>query len=202
MDGGHNKRRKILNGFGFANFHYFEPRPCGLDQTNIDEDGAASASQANWRNIAIALVTGTRQDDECNGLFSTVECMIKENDTRVRRMLPLLALNAIPILLVGVAWWTQRKDGKTMPKWRRFLFMAALVANTVSSIALLGFLLGTFSGALGAQASGLILMAMLGVGLIGFVLAVFGKRISRLLLVGNGLLVVVFWYLAGMATSI
>jgi hypothetical protein len=65
-------------------------------------------------------------------------------------MIALLAINAIPLLLAGIAWWTQRNDGDTAPKWRRIVFLAALCSNTISSVALLGFVLGAFSGALGA----------------------------------------------------
>ena len=43
--------------------------------------------------------------------------------------------------------------------------------------------------------------SMLGLGALSAVLAFFGKRLSRIFLVGAGLLTVVTWYLAGLAVS-
>jgi hypothetical protein len=116
-------------------------------------------------------------------------------------MIVLLAVNAIPLLVVLMAWWTQRKD-RAMPRWRRALFVAALCANTVSSIGLLGYVLGTFSGTLNIETSGRILLMMLPAALISAVLAAFGTRSSRWLLAGNGLLLTVLWVMVGMATSV
>lgn len=62
-------------------------------------------------------------------------------------MIALLTLNTIPLSLALFAWWTQRKD-RNVSRWRRLLFLAALWGNTISSLALLGFVLGTFSGVL------------------------------------------------------
>lgn len=113
----------------------------------------------------------------------------------------LLAINAIPLLLVFIAWWTQRKD-TAVPGWRRALFLTALCANTASSIALLGYVLGTFSGVRNTQTSDRLLLLMLPAALISAVLAAFGTRSSRWLLAGNGLLLTVLWVMVGMATSV
>lgn len=117
-------------------------------------------------------------------------------------MVPVLAINAVPLVLVGLAWWIRRNESASMPPWRRRVFFAALIANTVSSFSLPNFLLGTWSGTMSAEFSGVVLLSMLAIGPISAVLAFFGRRVSRLLLIANGLLVAVFWNMAGMAMSV
>ena len=136
----------------------------------------------NWCNIPISQVTSGE--------------MFKE-----ARMISLLALNAIPLSLAVLACWCQRKD-RNVPRWRRLLFLAALCANTISSFALVAFVVGTFSGELSPHTSGVILLVMLPAGFLSAVLAAFGTSSSRWLLAGNGLLLTVLWYMVGMATSV
>ena|SRR5579862_9807074 len=116
-------------------------------------------------------------------------------------MIALLTLNAIPLALALLAWWCQRRD-RNMPRWRRLVFLTALCANTMSSLALVAFVFGTFSGELNPHTSGMILLVMLPAGFLSAVLAAFGTRSSRWVLAGNGLLLTVLWYAVGMATSV
>ena len=116
-------------------------------------------------------------------------------------MIALLAVNATPLLVVLIAWWTQRED-REMPRWKRALFLAALCANTVSLIGLLGYVLGTFSGTLNIETSVRILLLTQPAARLIAVLAAFGTRSSRGLLAANGLLLTVLWLMVGMATSV
>lgn len=86
------------------------------------------------------------------------------------------------------------------------LFVLGLIANAVSAVVLLTFLVhgiliqsSTTKGVDLDRAYPV--LWMLGVGLVSTVLAGFGRRASRLLLMGDGLLVAVLWYFAALAAS-
>lgn len=112
-----------------------------------------------------------------------------------------VALYAIPCLLAAVTWWTQRSDRGTLRPWRRTVFLGALIANTISSAWLLAFLLDVKSHAVQTNFAATILLLMLGMGFLSAPLAMFGRKISRLLLGVNGVLLTVLWYALFMGMS-
>ena len=118
----------------------------------------------------------------------------------------LIAINALPLLLLGVAWWQYRKEGSSLVGWRKRLFILGLIANAVSAAVLLIFLVhGILIQSYATKGVDLDraypVLWMLAVGLVSTILAGFGRRASRLLLMGDGLLVAVLWYFAALAAS-
>lgn len=115
------------------------------------------------------------------------------------RMSLLLAIHAVPCLLVGISWWIQFSDRRKLPHWRAAVFATALVANAVSSVALLAFI---FQAIWAVDAPRWMAVhqntvaSMMGIGLLSAAIASFGSGVSRGLLVGNGVLVAIFWWLA------
>ncbi len=120
-------------------------------------------------------------------------------------MLLMVLLNAAPLALFILAWWLYRKESSSLTTWRRGAFVAALVANAVSAAVLLSFSVQASMAAKGSKPVDLDraypVFSMLGVGLLAAILAISGKRVSRLVLVVDGLLTAVLWYLAAMAAS-
>lgn len=121
-------------------------------------------------------------------------------------MLLTIPLNTVPLILLGLAWWFYQKESSSLVSWRRRVFILALVANAVSAVVLLSFLVQVYIASRGTQPVDLDraypVISMLGVGLLAAVLAVSGRRVSRLVLVGNGLLTAALWYFAAMGASI
>jgi hypothetical protein len=121
-------------------------------------------------------------------------------------MVLLIAINALPLLLLGLAWWQYREEAPLLSRGRRKLFVVSLVVIGMSAALLLVFLVHgrlIVSGAVGSTdvARMYPVLLMLTAGLAGAVLAGFGRRVSRVLLVLSGLLLAVLWYFAGMAAS-
>jgi hypothetical protein len=121
-------------------------------------------------------------------------------------LLLIIVLNTLPLVLFGVSWWQYRKERLALPGWRNILFVIALAANALSGAVLLSFVVHgrlILSGVapridLDLTYPGL---TMLGVGLVSIIFAGFGRRLARLLLMLDGLLVALLWYFAGMAAS-
>jgi hypothetical protein len=120
-------------------------------------------------------------------------------------MLLITVVNLFPLLLLGLAWWFYRNEGAALARWRRNVFLVALIANAVSAAVLLSFAAQTYVASKGVKPVDLDraypVLSMLGIGLLAAVLAVAGRRVSRLVLIADGLLTAVLWYLAAMAGS-
>jgi hypothetical protein len=120
-------------------------------------------------------------------------------------MLLIILLNIVPLLLLGLAWWFYRNEGASLTKWRRGVFVSAFVANAVSAAVLLSFIAQAYIASKGTKPVDLDraypVFSMLGIGLLAAILAVSGRRVSRLVLIGDGLLTAVLWYLAAMGAS-
>jgi hypothetical protein len=120
-------------------------------------------------------------------------------------MLLIVLLNIAPLLLLGLAWWFYRREGAPLANWRRSVFVAAFVANAVSAAVLVSFIAQAYIASKGTKPVDLDraypVFSMLGIGLLAAILAVSGRRVSRLVLIGDGLLTAVLWYLAAMGAS-
>jgi hypothetical protein len=117
----------------------------------------------------------------------------------------LVSLTGAPLLLVGLTWWFYRVEGASLVNWRRATFVAALVSNALSGAVLISFTIHALVVSHGTRPVDLDRMypvlTMLGLGILAAMLAVSGRRISRLVLIGDGLLTAVLWYLVGLAAS-
>jgi hypothetical protein len=110
----------------------------------------------------------------------------------------LLAINAVPCLLSGVIWWTQRKHWDRLTSWRRAVFITALVVNTVASVSfcvLIAWLAFGEGRPIGRVVEDRLFLSMIGLGLLSTVLAAFGRGLPRGLLIANGALVALQWWL-------
>src|SRR5277367_5770033 len=114
----------------------------------------------------------------------------------------LMIGTVIPLALLGLAWWFYRNEGASLMTWRRAVFVAAFVSNAVSGAVLISFTIQALIASRGTTPVDLDRMypvlTMLGLGLLAAMLAVSGRRVSRLVLIGDGLLTTVLWYLVGM----
>jgi hypothetical protein len=119
----------------------------------------------------------------------------------------LLMLMAVAALvLVVAAGMCFRSEGKGITGMRRWMFLLGAAGGGVSTAVLLVFLLHAYRAAHGTTTRVDLdrlypVFSMLGLGMLAAVLAFFGRRLSRLFLLGAGLLAVVTWYLAGLAVS-
>jgi hypothetical protein len=117
----------------------------------------------------------------------------------------LATLTGAPLLLLGLTWWFYRSEGASLVSWRRAVFVAALVSNAVSGAVLISFTIYALVVARGTRPVDLDRMypvfTMLGLGVLAAMLAVSGRRVSRWVLIGDGLLTAVLWYLVGLAAS-
>ncbi len=115
----------------------------------------------------------------------------------------LMAIASLVLLVAaGVRF---RGEGQILTVMRRWMFLLGAAGCAVSTAVLLVFLLHAYRVAHGSTPVDLDRLYpvfwMLGLGVLAVVLALFGRRLSRLLLLGAGLLAVVTWYLAGLAVS-
>jgi Na+(H+)/acetate symporter ActP len=121
-------------------------------------------------------------------------------------MLLIIAINMLPLLVLGLAWWQYHKEASVLSIWRKSLFILALTATTVSEAILVGFLIHgqlIIHGAMkqaDIERSDPVLFAV-AVGLAGAILAGFGRRVSRWLLIGDSLLLLLLWYIAFLSYS-
>jgi hypothetical protein len=118
----------------------------------------------------------------------------------------LLAISVLPIALFGLACWQYRKDRSSLVAWRKTVFLVALILAGVSTAVLLiflvhGILIQSYATKGVDLDRGYPVFSMLVAGLLSCILAGFGRRASRLLLIGDGLVLTYLWYLAGMAAS-
>ena len=110
------------------------------------------------------------------------------------QLLLIIVLNTLPLVLVGLAWWQYRKEGAALTRWRNILFVLSLLATGVSAVVLLSFVIhGRLILSGHAPRIDLDLtypgLTMLGAGLLSIIFAGFGRRISRILMMCDGLLV-------------
>jgi peptidoglycan/LPS O-acetylase OafA/YrhL len=118
-------------------------------------------------------------------------------------LLMLMAVSSL--LLLAAAGVCFRGESKTLTDVRRVLFLLGVAGCAVSAVVLLVFLLHAYRAAHGTTPVDLDRLYpvfwMLGLGALAALLAFFGRRLSRLLLLGAGLLAVITWYLAALAVS-
>jgi hypothetical protein len=110
----------------------------------------------------------------------------------------VLAFNAAPCVLSGIIWWTQRKHCDRLTGWRRAVFLTALVVNTVTSVSLCVLIAWLALGEgrpIGGVVEDRLFLSMIGLGLLSAVLAAFGRGLPRGLLIANGGLVALQWWL-------
>lgn len=115
----------------------------------------------------------------------------------------LMAISSLVLLAAaGVCFL---REGQTLTGVRRWMFLLGIAGCAVSTTVLLVFLLHAYRAAHGNTPVDLDrlypVFSMLGLGALTTVLAFFGKRLSRLFLMGAGLVAVVTWYLAALAVS-
>ena len=117
----------------------------------------------------------------------------------------VLAIPLIPLALIGITSAFYRKENLCLPRWRRILFLLGILGNAVSAAVLFAFSIHAFIAAHGTKSVDLDRMypvlSMMIVGLLAAVFGCSGRRVSRILLVGDGLVTTIFWYLAALATS-
>jgi hypothetical protein len=117
----------------------------------------------------------------------------------------LIVVGLLPLLLLGVAWYFYRSESESLLRWRKALFLSGILANTVSAVVLVSFLAHAYVASRGSKSVDLDRMypvfSMMGLALLAVVLASFGRRVSRPILVAGGLVTVVAWYLAAMGAS-
>lgn len=115
-------------------------------------------------------------------------------------------LTLLAVLLSVVAFLWFRNEGRTLLRFRRVVFVLGVVANLGTTVGLLIFLIMAYRMAHGMMRPidldrAYPVFSLLGLGLLAAVFALFGKRISRILLLISGLLAAYLWYLAGLAVS-
>ena len=110
----------------------------------------------------------------------------------------LVAINALPCTLSGVVWAIQHRDRGRLLSRRRAIFLIALIANTITSVSLLLLVSWLLFGAgrpFGGAVEDKLFLSMIALGLLSAGIAVFGRGVSRGLLVANGFLVALQWWL-------
>jgi hypothetical protein len=110
----------------------------------------------------------------------------------------LFAINALPCILAGIVWWIRLRDLYCLTNRRRVAFVAALVLNSVSSVSLMTLISWLAFGAgrpFGGVVEDRLFLSMIALTLFSAGLAVFGKGVSRGLLIANGSLVALQWWL-------
>lgn len=110
----------------------------------------------------------------------------------------VLAFNAVPCVLSGIVWTSQRRDRALLFVRRRVIFLIGLTAGTICSITLLAFVVWLFYGEgrpFGGTVEDKVILSMIALGLLSAAAAIFGSGLSRSLLVANGVLVALQWWL-------
>jgi hypothetical protein len=118
----------------------------------------------------------------------------------------MLGIGLLPPLLASASWWLQRSNAqRSEVHWRRALFLVGLVCVSVSVIVLTAFNVHAYVISRGTTPYDLDraypVLWMMGFALLASILACCGRRLSRLLLLGTGLLTFCFWYIVALAAS-
>ena len=120
-------------------------------------------------------------------------------------MLLVITITVLPLFLVGVAAAFYRREGDQLVRWRRSLFLLGIGANFVSAAVLSAFSIHAYLAAHGTESVDLDRMypvfSMMAAGAVAAVFGSCGRRISRVVLICDGLLTTVCWYLLALATS-
>jgi len=118
----------------------------------------------------------------------------------------LIIMAVVPLIVLVMTWRFYAKESGTLLRWRKIVFLAGFCANLVSAAVLVTFLLRAYIASRGTTSVDLDriypVLTMLGLGVAASGLATVGTRVSRLLLIGSGLLTAVFWYLAALGASV
>jgi hypothetical protein len=117
----------------------------------------------------------------------------------------LIVMASAPLILLVATLYFYRAEGKALNRRRKVIFFAGIVANGVSAAVLASFLVHAYIASRGSVPVDLDraypVLSMLGMGVLAAMLASSGRSVSRLLLIGDGLMTAVFWYLAAMGAS-
>jgi hypothetical protein len=117
----------------------------------------------------------------------------------------LMILPLLLLLSLWIVWKFYCGEKAALANWRRRLFLIGIILNAVSIAALLIFLIHAYVVAHSTRPLDLDRMypvlSMFGFGLLTSVLAAFGRRVSRFILIIDGLITSVLWYLAALAAS-
>lgn len=118
----------------------------------------------------------------------------------------LMWMTLLAFALSGWALLSFRTEGMALLSFRKVAFGLGTAANLVSTVALLVFLIMAYKMARGTMHPIDLdrvypVFSMLGLGFLAAVLALFGRRISRVLLLVAGLLTAYLWYLAASAVT-
>jgi hypothetical protein len=117
----------------------------------------------------------------------------------------LMIFTFFPLILVCLTWWFYRKEVDALVGWRKASFLAGMVANTISAAVIISFTIHAYVVSKGTTPVDLDriypVFSMFGLGLLAAGLAFFGRGVSRLILIGNGLLAAVLWYFVALAAS-
>ncbi len=118
-------------------------------------------------------------------------------------LLMLMAMSSV--VLLAMAFLRFRPDGEALIESRKVLFLIGSIGNAVSTAVLLIFLLHAHRAAHGTTPLDLDrlypVLWMLGLGVLAAFLALFGRRLSRLLLFTAGVITAITWYFAALAVS-
>jgi hypothetical protein len=117
----------------------------------------------------------------------------------------LMIFTFLPLLLVCLSWWFYRNKDAALVGWRKGVFVAGLAANAVSAAVLISFTIHAYVVSKGTRSVDLDrlypVFSMFGLALLAAGLASSGKHISRLVLLGTGLLTAALWYFVALAAS-
>ena len=117
-------------------------------------------------------------------------------------MLLIITLNALPLVLVAVAISVYRKEGEILGFWRRLVFLTGAIFNLVSAAVLMIFTIHALSTTKPVDLDRLYpVLEMMGASFLAAIFGCCGKRASRVLLIGDGLLTTGLWYVAALGAS-
>jgi hypothetical protein len=121
-------------------------------------------------------------------------------------MLTMTTIGLLPLLLAAASWWLHRSDARRpVRSWRNALVLLGLVCVSVSAFMLTAFTVHAYVISRGTTPYDLDgaypVLWMMGFALVASILACFGRRLSRFLLLGTGLVTFSFWYIAALAAS-
>ena len=153
-----------------------------------------------------ASLPSPRSRHECSEFpyrqrYGSSPCDLCEDGGRMLLMLMTLA----SLVLLAAAGVCFRGESKTLIRSRKVLFLSGSVGDGLSVVVLLIFLAHAYRAAHGTAPVDLDRLYpvfwMFGLGVLAVVLSLFGRRLSRVLLFGSGLLATITWYLAALAVS-
>jgi hypothetical protein len=121
-------------------------------------------------------------------------------------MLPVIALNLIPSVLITLAWVFYWRSTVILRPFSKVLFPCGLLLGTIASVLLLVWLRSitlhpSSIRNVNGQAGDLLIEGLL-VAVVSEPLSWFGKGPERVLVAACGLSLIVLFYVGGMATSI